>query len=307
MGWLTENLFLKIFSLAMAVLLFLFVNVESSNAVDVEFAIEYRTDADIVIASDAPDRLHATLRGPWASFRSFDDLAPVVVDVTGVGPGTLRYRIEETQVRAPAGMSVASIRPSEIELTMDRLVEKEISVQVDNLGQPAFGFEIVEIKVTPARVRVEGPAARMRLVDFVHTEPIDLRDRQEDLEVDVALRPPPPPVRLPERASVKVLVDLREEIMERSFQVPVQLDNAPAGASVRPDNVRVTLKGPRRVVDTLQRRPFAAVVDLTQAVHDGATIVEAVPKIRPLVDGTQVVGQVPSVQVSLPRASRRSR
>lgn len=303
---LTRNWTLKLFSLGVASLLFLFVSVESGNLVEVSYPLLFETPRELMITSEVPPRLTATLRGPWANFRNFSNVKPVVIKLDEVEPGTIRRRIETDAISPPAGMSVVALRPSEVEITLDRVVEKLVMVEVDPLGRPAFGFEIASMRADPPRVRVAGPLNRMRTLDFVHTKPVPLRDLEESLEEDVNLQPPLPPLRLVDRTSVTVYVDIVEEFAERTLELPVVLANAPRGSHPVPEVVTVTLKGPRRFVDRLDKESMAALVDLRGGEElEGVDTVEKIVAFRPeLPERTQVVGGAPKVAVLLGKRRR---
>ena len=136
LSFIKENLGLKLFSLLVAVLLFLFVSVESTTPIDVDFRVVYQLPDDIIIVSDAPTVVHTTLRGPWASFRSYDitDLKPVVIDLTDAGPGTVRRTIDTSEVIPPGGMTVVAVRPAEIVLTLDRTIERQVANQWSSIS-----------------------------------------------------------------------------------------------------------------------------------------------------------------------------
>lgn len=109
--WITDNFLLKIFSLVVAAVIFLFVSVESATPVDVDFPIEYRLDADMVLVGEPLPVLHATMQGPWANFRSFSpgDLKPVIIDLSKQPPGTVRQMIATNELEPPGGMKIVSI------------------------------------------------------------------------------------------------------------------------------------------------------------------------------------------------------
>jgi YbbR domain-containing protein len=310
-AFITTNWTLKVFALLASALLFLFVNVESNTPVDVEVPVEYRTPENIEITSDAPSSLHAILKGPWAAFHGMlsATVEPVVIDLTNYEPGTVRYRIQTTDIKPPAAMQVVSVRPSEVELTLDRRVEKQLPVLADRVGNPAFGYEVVELRVEPQRVRVAGPLAAMQKLEYVYTRPIDLRDKDADFEITVDLRPPGPPVRLLERKSVTVFVDLAEELAQRQLaDIPVRLEGAPRGTRVRPEVVSVTLKGPRRLMDELDGGKVEAIVTLDPATLDGQQTFEKIVTLRPeLPERTQILGNAPKVEVSVPGKGKRKK
>lgn len=301
---LAENLTLKIFSLAVAVLLFLFVSVESATPIDVDFRVEYRTADDIVVVGEAPSVVHTTLRGPWATFRSYDlgDLKPVVKDITHAGPGTIRLPIDTADIEPPGGMSVVAVRPAEVTLTLDRYVERHVPVRVDIVGQPPPGYVYEGAQVSPQRVRVSGPAAEMQKAETLPTRPIDIQDRQDDFEVEVDLTPPAPPLRLKDRR-VTVNVRIAEELVTRSFDdVEVLAQGGPAGIRLSPERVSIKLQGPRSLIESLDPEVLEPYVDVQPELESGLVTFEKAVNLRGHPERTQWVGAAPHVQVQIPRS-----
>lgn len=305
--WVTENLSLKLFSLLVAGVMFAFVSWDSDTPVEAVFPIKYMLANDIILVGNPPTVLHATLEGPWASLRAADreEQSPVVIDLSDRGPGTLRYRIETKDIRVPAGLEVGTHWPLELELELDRLVTRSIPVEPDIAERPAFGYEIISVQIDPPRVDVEGPMKRMRTLDFVSTRPIDIGGREDDVRLDVELRQPGPALRLKER-QVAVLVEIGEEFVQRVFNnIRVGKENAPRGASVTPSNVTVTLKGPRRLVDSMKPSAVKVFVDAMPEAGEGKTGFEKQIELRNAPERTQLVAPVPKVVVNMPRRWRR--
>jgi YbbR domain-containing protein len=308
--FITEDWTVKLFSLGVAVLLFLFVTVENATSVDVDFRIEYRTADDILVTNDAPTVLHATLQGPWARLRTFEttDLEPAVLDLSRAEPGAQRHSIDLSAVTAPGGMKVVAIRPSEVEVTLDRRVERQVPVRPDIPEAPAFGYEILDVRIVPARARVLGPGSKMQSIDFITTRTIDVMGREQDLNLEVDLRPPPPPLRLLDKR-VSVFVEIGEEFTQRNFpNVPVRVEGAPKNSRISPVTVTLMLKGPRRTIDKINRSKMVAVVDVTAEVHDGEIDIEKLIQVSPaLPERTQVVAPVPKISVQVPQGRRTKR
>lgn len=299
-----DDLLIKLFSLGVSLLLFLFVSVENSTPVDVDFRIEYRTADDILITNSAPTVLHTTLQGPWASFRAFEmaGMAPVVVDLLHAGPGSVRHNINLTDIRAPGGMRVASMRPSELEVVLDRRVERQVTVHADVSKAPAFGYEILDVRVVPAKVRVVGPGSRMQALEYISTRTIDIDGREQELSLEVDLRPPPPPLRLLDKR-VMVFVEIAEEMTQRTLQnVPVVVDDAPKGTTVVPERVAFVLKGPRRLIEGIHADDLRAHVEFGPADSKSTAPMErAVALDGELPERAHLVAPVPRVIVTLPQ------
>jgi YbbR-like protein len=63
-----------------------------------------------------------------------------------------------------------------------REIEREITVEPNVEGKPAPTYEVKEISVTPARVRVTGPASSVNLLEKALTQPISIEGRSESFD-----------------------------------------------------------------------------------------------------------------------------
>ena len=286
----THNSSLKVFSLAVAVLLFISVSGDNTTAVEVEFPVEYKMAKGFAVVGSAPGRIRAQLQGPWANFRSFDSeaLTPVVVDLSERSDQDLvRHRVSMRDLKPPGGMKVLSFGPSEWNIEIDRVVERMVPVSADFSTRPAFGFEIVNVLVKPAQVRVTGPLSMLRGLEAIRTRPIDIREREEDLTLEVELR-----------RQVTVSVDIGEEFVQRGVQaVPVEVDNGVAGLTMREASVTLVLRGPRRIVDKIDKSALRAYVDVADEVRRGRTEFYHAVKARDLPERTQIVAPIPKVKL----------
>jgi YbbR domain-containing protein len=279
------------------------VSIESATPVDVDFRIEYRTADDIMVMGEAPALVHTTLRGPWATFRSYDpaELKPVVIDLSDAGPGTIRHQLDTADIEPPGGMTVVAVRPSEVELTLDRKVERRVAVEVDLVGSPADGFELEGVTAQPAGARVIGPARDMETIERVFTRPVDVEGRQDDFTAEVDLRSPQLPLRLRDRR-VTVGVRIHEELITRAFDdLPVKVEGGPAGARAVPDKVSLKLKGPRLLVEALDPKTLVPFVDLSTGPVGAETPLERTVDLRGRPERAQWIGAAPTVQIILPK------
>lgn len=308
-SFLTRDWGLKLFSLTAAVLLFVFVTVESRGTLDVAYPLEYRTGSDVALVGDYPSVVSVSLTGPWAGVWTYDveHLTPIVVDLRGAHAGALRHRIEYKDVRPPAGLSIVAVRPSELSLNLDRLSDRTIPIQVE-LGseEPAPGFEVASIEVSPTRVRVSGPYTELKRIDSVATEPVSLAGADRDVEQRVLLRTPVGPFTLREREA-RVTVRLREKLVERTLLVPVEARGVPPGFSVEvaPESVRLELRGPQRVIDRLERGALKAFVDVSREAAGGSQQLPKAIALEGLPDRASLSGLMPRVEVRIQRSKKK--
>src|SRR6185369_4132573 len=94
--------------------------------------------------------------GPWTRLQRFDerDLEPIRIDLRTVTENELRF--DESMVKLPVGLRVASISPSEEKLEFEPRVQKKIAVQPLLEGEPAPGFHVARVTAIPSEVTVDG-------------------------------------------------------------------------------------------------------------------------------------------------------
>ena len=64
-----------------------------------------------------------------------------------------------------------------------REVERELVVEPQLAGRPAPGYEVKEVLVTPARIRVTGAASHVNALEKAQTETISIEGRRESFDV----------------------------------------------------------------------------------------------------------------------------
>lgn len=309
--WLTQELPLKAFSLGLALALYFFVSVENDRSVDVDFPIEYRTADDIELIGEYPTTINVTIAGPWASVRSYDPdrLAPVRIDLRDAGPGPVRRKLDVSDVNAPGGMTVVAMTPTQVDVTLDRKIEKQLPVTADlGIDRPAYGFEVVASSTEPEKVRVIGPATLMATIETVYTRPLNLAGREEGFSEEIELRPLPAPLRLRDKV-VAVDVDIREETATRVLAATVRCRDLPVGTELQfePEVVKVEVRGPKRLVDSFDKQGLVAYLDIGNELDDGVRDFEKNVSVEGLPDRVGLSGSLPSVHVKVVKLVSRRR
>jgi YbbR domain-containing protein len=150
---------------------------------------------DLVVMSSVPDTVNVQLRGPLS--RSLDPGAPleVLLDLSDARPGIHSYSIEEEHLQLPPEVSVVSVDPAEITLELERLETASVPVRPTLEGEPAAGFVLREIRVTPSQITVQGPGSRLAALDHVATTPLSIEGATGSFEASLQPRLPDPTLR----------------------------------------------------------------------------------------------------------------
>lgn len=166
-------------------------------------------------------------------------------------------------------VSGVSITPLEVSVAQPIFLQggyRNVIVRVVTTGQPANGYKLTNITVSPLNVVVfsSDPQLVNDLPGFVETDPVDLTEVEDDFDTYVSIS-------LPEGISVVgdqfVLVRVSIAAIEGSLKLSVPV--TPIGllpihdAIVSPESVDVILSGPVPILDTLTPEDVRVVVDVT--------------------------------------------
>lgn len=179
----------------------------------------------------------------------------VSLDLTDVPAGerSVQMTAENVNIELPTGIKLEEIQPDKIAVKLEAVEERDITVQAVTEGAAAEGFEIYNKTVSPAKVRVRGPASFVKSLDSVSTEKIDLENRRENFSVrQVALNVANPKVTVLDTA-VDVTFTVGEKRVEKTFTVPVTTATGNKSATV-------VLYGGRSVLETLKTENLKVVI-----------------------------------------------
>jgi hypothetical protein len=159
----------------------------------------------------------------------------------------VRLDLSPGDVELPRGINarVQDIQPRSLTIDLDATSQRVVPVHPVVRMRDEAGFTTGRVTVVPGRVRVFGPDARIRRLDSVRTEPLEVDGAEGPVEQSLALDTTglgPAVTILPARVTVTVDV---EPMRERMFTgVPVRLASAGAGTLAPAlDSVTVRVRG----------------------------------------------------------------
>jgi YbbR domain-containing protein len=245
------------------------------------------------LGSTIPDRTTVDVTGP-RSLVALVHEAAATVNVAGLTVG-LNQTVELTPV-AEGGAEIRGVILSppnarvSIAVNQDALV-RTLPLEADLGGQPAPGYRITGVRVTPSAVRVEGPIDVLQGIDTLRLPRVDISGQQADMRVNVRITPPEGMVTAINSAQVDVTIaPIAGSI---SLTLAPEVTNLRSGfvARVTPGSVSVILEGPLPRLNALPPGAVRATVDgaplnlgtadvrLTVTVPEGVTLREVQPAV----------------------------
>ena len=170
-----HNLGLKLLSLAVAVLLWLAVTRDPVAEVALNVPVEFHNAPEhLEISSEMIPLVQVRVRGPVRTVR---ELAPsevhAVIDLANVQPGERTYDLSPTHIHVPDGVQVVQAVPSQVRISLDKRVSRQVEVKPRVIGTFATGYRIEKVTPTPQMVTIVGPAAHVNEVETAITDPVD--------------------------------------------------------------------------------------------------------------------------------------
>lgn len=266
----TSNLTIKFSSILLAVIVWMMVHGEITTT-RVFHKIPYHLEIapSMVVLKRDFKNLRLTLAGPQDVMRDITEKSiQVVHNLKEIEmPGAVQFSISDGDFNLPARTEVLEVHPKQINVVLDRLMEKELPVKVQFMGKPERGYQLRDFIVSPTVTRVIGPQQKFESLSQIETQPILLTGRTRSFVQTVALKPLISDDRLSETQYVDVYVKVEPELSKKILErVPVVLLQEPGiGTSVEfaKASIQVTLEGSSDLVEKLRDTDLKAYVDIT--------------------------------------------
>jgi YbbR domain-containing protein len=206
-------------------------------------------------------------------------------------------------VSAASPLEVLEISPTEIHIRLAQTASRDLPVQVRLKGEPAPGFRLGDVTITPATTRVSGPIKAVEPLKSIETTPISVSGASAPMKLEI-------PAQNLEEANLTLTPDLFtvlirvEEIQASTLLkgVPVTPGpDEPRSVSVSPETVDIEVTGPVRLVETLKATGGVTAVIDTEGLEAGVFVRRAAITLP---EGVSLIGANPELfTVSIPPGS----
>jgi YbbR domain-containing protein len=191
--FLLENLGAKLLSVLAALLLWVALVDEPELIETVAVPIEYRNlDASLDLSPDAPSRVQIQVRGPRTRLGEVNpENTNIVLNLGSMRqPSSRIFPITASSLNLPHRVSLVRAMPSQVRVSLERRIVKDMTVTPNFV--PSTAYRVLSSEVSPSTVRVVGPESRMKDVETLPTEPIDVAvvDSSKPLRVNVLVGDP---------------------------------------------------------------------------------------------------------------------
>lgn len=277
---LLKNIGLKAISLLLAVLLWFQIAgqqvVQRAVPVPVEFI---NMPVGLEITNDYTKRINVFI-SKRSSVQLDESRLAAVFDLSEAEPGTEVIPVTDANIRGvPYDAEVVGIEERRIRLELERTRRKIVEVKPEIVGEPAPGFVLREVRLSPAEVLISGPESRVASVTTAETEPINITGRRQSFVQDVYLDLEDPRLRIETAASVDAFVVIEEQRREvRLGRLPVVLVPPDSPVRIEPAQVEVFVSVPVSFEREISPEEFRALVRVGELDLEAGPV-EIIPEV----------------------------
>lgn len=290
----------KLTCLLIAVGLWFWVAIQQSGRLKFKVPVEtVNKPSDVVVTNRNPRNVTLVLSGLKKRLyqTSASDLS-ARLNLDGQTPGTKVFWSSKLNIGSPEDLEVVDVVPRKIRVELARRSEKKVPVKprVGNTPPEAYNYRL---SVSPETATLLGSDEILREINRIMLTSIDLSGRDSGTETLQREAELPRRVQLIEPATneFEVTVEVYQEQITRTVKdVPVTVKEIPAGmrARVEPSSMDLTVRGPRRTVESLQPSDITVNVDAPEKISSLVIRVADVtlPENVELVEGEEAVSAV---------------
>jgi len=173
--YIFSNLWLKLVSLCLAVLLWWAISHDPTVEAVVTAPLEFHHAPDnLEMSVETSPQVKVRVRGPERTVRSLSPAdVQAIIDLTGVHSGEHTFDVTVKQVHLPDGVHVVQIEPSQVRITFDRSATRTVEVRPRVIGTLVSGYRITNVSADPDKINIIGPQHRVDGVADAITDPVD--------------------------------------------------------------------------------------------------------------------------------------
>jgi YbbR domain-containing protein len=207
--YLLHNFGLKVLSLGLAAGIWFLISPEEQPAeVAVRAPVVFdHVPAHLEISNELIPEAQIRVRGPERVIR---DLQPTEVhaeiDLSDVKAGERTFDLTSHEVRHPSDVGVVQVLPSQLHLSFDTRLTREVEIRPRVTGIFANGEQIAKVVADPPHITVTGPRRHVERIDGATTDPIDATGTRGSAVFTTNVYVSDPLVQVVQTGSVRVTV-----------------------------------------------------------------------------------------------------
>ena len=159
------------------------------------------------ISSESVPEAQIRVRGPERVIRQLQaSEVHAEIDLGDAKAGERTFDLTSQQVRHPSDVTVVQVVPSQLHLSFDTRLTRDVEIHPRVTGNFAAGEQITKVDVDPPRITITGPRHHVEKVDTATTDPLDATGTRGSAVFTTNVYVPDPLVQVVQTTSIRVTV-----------------------------------------------------------------------------------------------------
>ncbi len=249
---MTVNFQEKFFALFITIIIWILVVSKSQETRSLTVRLANNIGNDKVLISEPVTTLHIQAKGSKFDFaRLSDEMMTLKIDLSHKEPGRSIMYFDSSKFAFSKFIEITQIYPNEVVYTTAKTISKIVTIEPYLDGQPAKGYRIKNIDVSPKNVLIVGPDEILNEIETVATDKIILNGLKETLAQRTGVSLRSPYIRTTKDEKINIVINIERDIREMSFQAQFKIESDDS-AGFTPKGAKIELKGPFEKLEKLQ-------------------------------------------------------
>ena len=183
---LGKNLPLKLLSITLAFLLWLFISggqggeeMEISLGVPVEL---HNLPPEMEVMRGPAERVDVRMSGPRRIVSRVSKMGIYIpLDLTGAAEGETTFELFTSDIKVPEKITVTRVSPSSVNILLEKTVKKTVGIILPVEGTPMLDFKALPPVITPETMEIKGPRSQLKGLENLKTAPVSIEGAFEDI------------------------------------------------------------------------------------------------------------------------------
>ncbi len=237
----------------------------------------------LTISNPIPDTIKITVKDKTSILEKITDkdfnvrLDLSDIDTSKETKVKLKWNIPKTMT---SFFSSIKIEPEELDIKVEKRIEKNVKVDLVRYGDPAKGFLIKKITIDPESIRVQGPKSLLENLTNIKTETINIEGIKESFGRQLIVVPESPRIKSLGKVYVffEIIQDTEEKILK--FQ-SLNFENLKDQFKASINRIIILkIEGPKMEIAAIDQNNINLYVDCSNIVYPGDYPLEIKVKLQ---------------------------
>lgn len=262
--FLFRDIYIKILALVIAILIYFNAVMERAQIMTLKIPIIVTNLAEgQVIADKNTDKAILTIQGKGKDFIGLhSDRLQFKLDLANSKLGVKKVKLFPEELGLPANLTLKTIDPEYVELTIDRLSKKPVEIAIPIKNKLDKGLALVNI-APRTDVSLIGPKDDINFISMVNAESLDLSNLKESKDIKLKIIPPEGENFSVEPNSVEVSVQIEKETARIFLGIPIAIGGLKGRlTNLEPNEAQIAVAGPESKLKALRPSEIKAKLNL---------------------------------------------